>query len=129
MCEVAKEYKSYISAKDKRPFILGTLNGKLYGYIETNDVRVSQEIAADNLSNAEIFAGYNIEYTRDCFGVFDKKEKIQCRYKDDKSPLLVTNGEYDCLLLPINLGKYSSNEDDREKYENMVKNFKETSAA
>lgn len=129
ICEMAKEYKSYISAKDKRPFILGTLNGKMYGYIETNDVRVSQEIDVENLSGIDIFTGYNVEYTLDCFGVFDKKEKVQCRYNGDLSPLLISNGEYDILLLPVNLGQRSCKEEEKEKFENRIKNFKETSAA
>lgn len=112
--EIAKEYKGYINAKNKAPFILGTYNGKLHGYIKTVDVSVSQEIPVDDLSG-EIFAGYNIAYTLDIFSVFDKKEKVKCCNNGEVTPLLVSNGEYDCLLLPIRLVSYRYGQDEEAK--------------
>ena len=103
--EIAKEYKGYMNEKNKKAIILGTYSGKTYLYVSLNDIRVAQQIESKQDKTAYIFAGYNAEYTMDCFGVFGKNESVTVHYKSELNPLYVTNGEFECLLLPVRLAK------------------------
>lgn len=124
LAEICKEYKGYISAKDKRSMILGAVNGKLYAGITTNRISVAQPLERCGKidSASKIFAGYNAEYLMDGLNVFNKAE-ITMNYTDEIHPMLLTDGEYDVLILPCRIIDYNWRDSEEEKNRKLSEKY------
>lgn len=101
--EIAKEYKGYIDSKNKMPVELRSTDKELSLYLRTNDIKVSQGINSDYDGRINIHVGYKAEFMIDCFSLYGKNEIVKLRYDGNSKPLYITNGEYECLLLPVRL--------------------------
>ena len=115
LLEVVKEYSGYTSAKNPAPMIFAVHNGEFYTYMSESDTRVCDKVAAKINGNPDVFAGYKAKYLLDSFKVFDKKENISIKYIGTLQPILMTNGEYEVLNLPVRL-----KDDARENFLNVV---------
>ena len=124
LAEICKEYKGYISAKDKRFMVLGAVNGKLYAGITTNRISVAQSLEKCGKIDpaSKIFAGYNAEYLMDGLSIFNKAE-ITMRYIDEIHPMLLTDGEYDVLILPCRIIDYDWRESEEEKNRKLSEKY------
>ena len=104
MQEICKEFKGYISAKDAVPMILVETNHKLYAYIKTSRYKVSQQIETANIDGCrDIYTGYKIAFMQDAMKVFDKGETVKIGYNKSLTPILISNGTYDIVVLPVRL--------------------------
>lgn len=114
LTEVVKEYKGYVNAKSPVPMYIGSHNGELYTGIFASDIKTSDKLTAKIDKNANIIGAYKISFVLDSLKVFGKNE-ITISYNNDMTPILISNGEYECLNLPVRMKP-----EDKEKFREMI---------
>lgn len=114
LIEVVKEYKGYVNAKHPEPMYIGGSNGELCTAVFANDIKTSDKLTAKIDGNADIMSAYKISFILDSLKVFGKNE-ISISYNSELTPILITNGEYECLNLPVRMKPECM-----EKFKNMI---------
>lgn len=114
LTEIVKEYKGYVNAKSPVPMYIGSSNGELYTAIFASDIKTSDKLRAKIDKNANIIGAYKISFILDSLKVFGKNE-IVINYNNDMTPILMTDGEYECLNLPVRMKP-----EDKEKFREMI---------
>lgn len=114
LTEVVKEYKGYVNAKSPVPMYIGSSNGELYTAVFASDIKTSDKLMAKIDGNADIIGAYKISFILDTLKVFGKNE-ISISYNSELTPILMTDGEYECLNLPVKMKP-----EYKEKFKNMI---------
>lgn len=114
LTDVIKEYKGYVNTKAPTPMYIGIKNGDLYTAFFANDMKVSDRIAAKIDGDTDFIAAYKTSFVLDSLKALGKNEiTIQCN--DTLTPIIITNGEYECINLPVRIAP-----EDKERFMNMV---------
>lgn len=114
LTEVVKEYKGYVNAKPPVPMYIGSKNGNLFTAVFASDIKTFDRLTAKIDRNANIIGAYKISFILDSLKVFGKNE-ITISYSNDMAPILMTDGEYECLNLPVRMKP-----EDKEKFREMI---------
>ena len=114
LTEVVKEYKGYVNAKHPEPMYIGGSNGELYTAVFASDITTSDKLSAKIDGNTDIVGAYKINFILDTLKVFGKNE-ISINYNSELAPILITDGEYECLNLPVRVKP-----EYKEKFKTMI---------
>lgn len=104
LMEIAKYNKDLrISKEDNKPMVLKCKNNTLYSYMRTSRYETLDTVETKDFNVKE---GFTIAFNPSC--MFEglnimEKEDAKIELKHSKAPVLVTCGEYQYLLLPVNL--------------------------
>ena len=104
LMEIAKYNKDLrISKEDNKPMVLKCKNNTLYSYMRTSRYETLDTVETKDFNVKE---GFTIAFNPSC--MFEglnimEKEDAKIELKHSKAPTLVTCGEYQYLLLPVNL--------------------------
>ena len=104
LMEIAKYNKDLrISKEDNKPMVLKCKNNTLYSYMRTSRYETLDTVETKDFNVKE---GFTIAFNPSC--MFEglnimEKEDAKIELKHSKAPALVTCGEYQYLLLPVNL--------------------------
>lgn len=114
LTDVIKEYKGYVNVKAPTPMYIGIKNGDLYTAFFANDVKVSDRIDAKIDGDTDFIAAYKTSFVLDSLKALGKNEiTIQCN--STLNPILITNGEYECINLPVRITL-----EDKERFMDMI---------
>lgn len=104
LMEIAKYNKDLIISKeDKKPMVLKCKNNTLYSYMRTSRYETLDIVETKDFDVKEGFAiAFNPVFMFEGLNIMEK-EDAKIELKHSKAPALVTCGEYQYLLLPINL--------------------------
>lgn len=115
LMEIAKYNKDLrISKEDNKPMVLKCKNNTLYSYMRTSRYETFDTVETKDFNVKEGFTiAFNPSYMFEGLNIMEK-EDAKIELKHSKAPALVTCGEYQYLLLPVNLnvaGKISTIEE------------------
>lgn len=104
LMEIAKYNKDLrISKEDNKPMVLKCKNNTLYSYMRTSRYETLDTVETRDFNIKEGFAiAFNPAYMFEGLNIMEK-EDAKIELKHSKAPALVTCGEYQYLLLPVNL--------------------------
>lgn len=104
LMEIAKYNKDLrISKEDNKPMVLKCKNNTLYSYMKTSRYETLDVVETNDFNVKEGFTiAFNPSYMFEGLNIMEK-EDVKIELKNSKAPALVTCGEYQYLLLPINL--------------------------
>lgn len=104
LMEIAKYNKDLrISKEDNKPMVLKCKNNTLYSYMRTSRYETLDTVETKDFNVKEGFTiAFNPAYMFECLNIMEK-EDAKIELKNSKAPALVTCGEYQYLLLPVNL--------------------------
>ena len=114
LTDVIKEYKGYVNTKASTPMYIGIKNGDLYTAFFANDVKVSDRIAAKIDGDTDFIAAYKTSFILDSLKALGKNE-VTIRCNDTLTPIIITNGEYECINLPVRIAP-----EDKERFMDMI---------
>ena len=102
--EIAKYNKDLrISKEDNKPMVLKCKNNTLYSYMRTFRYETLDTVETKDFNVKEGFTiAFNPAYMFEGLNIMEK-EDAKIELKNSKAPALVTCGEYQYLLLPVNL--------------------------
>lgn len=102
--ETLKEYIKLNSARIQAPCIMTEYDGNLLTYFKTSEYETTDCIEIDGNLDGEMFVGVNPKYMLGMLNMFDKVgEKYRIRYYGTLKPIVMSGGDYICLVLPINV--------------------------
>lgn len=104
LMEIAKYNKDLrISKEDNKPMVLKCKNNTLYSYMRTSRYETLDTVETKDFNVKEGFTiAFNPAYMFEGLNIMEK-EDAKIELKNSKAPALVTCGEYQYLLLPVNL--------------------------
>lgn len=103
LMEIAKYNNNLKDSKDKKPMVLQCKNNALYSYMRTSRYETLDTVETKDFNVKEGFAiAFNPAYIFEGLSIMEK-EDAKIELKNSKAPALVTCGEYQYLLLPVNL--------------------------
>lgn len=104
LMEIAKYNKDLrISKEDNKPMVLKCKNNTLYSYMRTSRYETLDTVETKDFNVKEGFTiAFNPAYIFEGLSIMEK-EDAKIELKNSKAPALVTCGEYQYLLLPVNL--------------------------
>lgn len=114
LMEIAKYNNNLKDSKDKKPMVLQCKNNALYSYMKTSRYETLDIVETKDFNVKEGFIiAFDPAYIFEGLSIMEK-EDAKIELKNSKAPALVTCGEYQYLLLPVNLnvaGKISTIEE------------------
>ena len=106
LMELCKEYARFISPKEVNPIVFSFDIHKVYAGLKTQSVSFCEPV--DMMwEGTPLLAGYKNAYLMDALSVFDKNETIAIKANSNIQPILLENGEYHVLVLPVRLEEFT----------------------
>lgn len=114
IAEMCKEYKKYISAKDPVPVVFHQEGDEVYTHLKTASLAICEPTDINVLYGNISTIGFKNGFMLDVMNVFDKNEEVTIGCNSDLQPMVVENGEYFVIILPVRLKPERTNEVKRE---------------
>lgn len=103
LAEVSKEYAKFVKS-EKKPMFMGYNNRAFTTAIFISDYSTSDVIETEDAEDIGdgFVIGVNPEFINDAMNGLDS-EMVTMGFKDRKSPIIVSDGEYKGYILPVNI--------------------------
>lgn len=99
---MCKEYKKYISAKDPVPVVFHQEGDTVYTHLKTASIAICEPTDI-KVCNGNISIGFKNAFILDAMNVFDKNEEVAIGCNNEINPMVIENGEYFVVVLPVRL--------------------------